>query len=75
MKVWILTQAWEGEIVGVFGDEESAEVELQQILGDPTHRPTAIQEWEVTLKQVEQAASNIAQPSPAIDKPAEPLET
>ena len=53
MTVWIVTQAWEGEILGVFDDADAARQLLQQIQADPQHRPVSIEEWDVTRTPVE----------------------
>jgi len=55
MKAWIVTQAWEGEILGVFGEEALAAKLLERIESVPGHKPTCIEEHEVVLRQVEQA--------------------
>jgi hypothetical protein len=55
MKVWIVSQAWEGEIIEVFGDEAAAYALVRRIALEPNHRPTTVEEWEVTLTHGEQA--------------------
>ena len=65
-----MTQAWEGEIIEVFGDEAAANALVRQITSEPNHRPTTIEEWDVTLAPVEQAG----QPSQsyANERPTDP---
>jgi hypothetical protein len=45
--VYIVTQAWEGEILGVFWRETDASVFVEQICSDPDHKPTMIEMYPV----------------------------
>jgi len=45
--VWIVTQAWQGEILGVFAAEADANRLVATIQAAPNHRPTTVEAHDV----------------------------